>query len=230
MEFKQAMELNQNLPQTYGWYAFYLTLIGRFDQAEQMRQRAMQLDPFSVVLNADMGLMYYLERKYDRAIEQNLITLQMDPGLGALAHIPLGASYIMKSMYPQALESFSQLSMKLNTIVPTGHNITIAAMGYGYACSGKHQQAYDMLELLLEKDGEEYVSPFWVAVLYVGLSDYDQALDWLERGLRERDGSMVYLKVMPVFDPVRSHPRFQSILEQTGLANLPNSSDIQSGH
>ena len=217
-EFKHALRLNQNLVQTYSWYSLYLTFTGRFAEAEKMRERALQLDPFSVVLNADIGLALYLERKYDRAIEQNLKTLQMDPGLGALAHFPLGAAYLKKSRYSEAIESFSQMSRKLTGIIPTGHQIPIATLGYGYAYFGKEDRAEDMLELLMDKAKEEYVSPFWLAVLHTSLGQHDQALDWLEKAVDERDGFLVYLKVIPVFDPLRSQNRFISILQKIGLS------------
>lgn len=217
-EFKKALALNQNLAQAFDWYALYLTITGRFDEAGNMRQQALMLDPLSVVINADVGLALYMERKYEPAIAQNLKTLAMDPGLGALAHIPLGGSYLRTGKTQEGLKSFSEMNAKMISIAPTGHNITIAAIGYGYAWAGRTEQAYDMLELLMEKGGDEYVSPFWVAVLYIGLKEYDQALQWLDRAFEEKDGSLVYIKVMPVFDPVRTDRRFISLLEKTGLS------------
>jgi len=99
----------------------------------------------------------------------------------------------------------------------SGHPIAVAAIGYIYAMSGKKEDARMMLELLQERAREEYVSPYWVAILCTGLNNSDQALKWLERALKDRDGYMVFLNVEPVFEPLRNEPRFQELLKKMGF-------------
>jgi serine/threonine protein kinase/TolB-like protein/Tfp pilus assembly protein PilF len=217
IEFNSAIELNPNLAQTYGWYGFYLTLLGRFEEAAVMREKALDLDPFSVVINMDIGLELYFERKYDQAIIQNLKTLEINPATGVLSYIQLGSSYLEKSMFQEALKSFSTMSRNIAIVVPKGHPIPIAALGYAYAMSGRIEDANNMLELLLEKSEEEYVPPYWIAVVYTGLGDNNNAFKWLDKAYEEKDGSMVFLKVIPIFDSLRSDERYTQLLSKMGL-------------
>ena len=98
-----------------------------------------------------------------------------------------------------------------------GHSTIMAVTGYIHAVSGKKDEARDLLEILLEKSQEEYIGPFWIAVLYAGLGEHDQTLTWLEKSLEQRDGILVYLDVIPIFEYYHSDPRFINILTQMGL-------------
>jgi len=213
-EFKRAINLNPNYAQAYSWYAMYLTLMGRFEEAAEMRKSALKLDPLSGVINADIGLELYFERKYDQAIEQVQKTLAIDPIVGVLAYLPLGSAYLQKSMYQDAIETFSKMSMMLSKVAPKGHPIPIASLGYAYAVSGKIDDAENMLELLLEKSEEEYVSPFWISVVYTGLGKQDMAFKWLDKAYEKKDGFMVYMNVIPVFDSLRKDKRFSKLLKK----------------
>ena len=213
-EFKRAISLNPNYAQAYSWYAMYLTLMGRFDEASEARKTALELDPFSGVLNADIGLELYFERKYDESIKQIEKTLKIDPVLGVLTYLPLGSAYIQKSMFTDAIHTFSQMSWAFSGIISQGHPIPIAALGYGYAASGEKEDAENMVELLLEKSAEEYVSPFWIAAVYTGLGEKNKAFNWLEKAYHEKDCYMVFLKVIPIFDSLRSDQRFIALLKK----------------
>ncbi len=216
-EFNRAIELNPNLAQTYGWYSLYLTLLGRFDESVEMRKKALDLDPFSVVINADIGLQLYFERKFDQAIEQCLKTLEINPVIGVLSYIQLGSSYLEKSKIQEALKSFTTMSMMMTAKIPKGHPVPIAALGYAYAKSGRIDDAENMLELLVEKSEEEYVPPYWIAVVYAGLGDNNNAFKWLNKAYAEKDGSMVFLKVIPIFDSLRSDKRYSQLLSKMGF-------------
>jgi hypothetical protein len=93
----------------------------------------------------------------------------------------------------------------------------MAVTGYVHAVSGKKDEARDLLEILLEKSHEEYIGPFWIAVLYAGLGENDQALTWLEKSCEQKDGILVYLDVIPIFEHLHSDTRFINILTQMGL-------------
>ena len=210
-EFKRAIDLNPNYSEAHNWYAFYLTVMGRFREAHVVRRQAQELDPLSVVVKADAGLALYFERRFDEAIEQYRKTLEQDP-LFVAVYIPLGGAYVHKSMYEEAFEALSKASM-----FSRGLPIPVAALGYAYAVSGREEDAQLMLELLKERAGEEYVSPYWISVVYTGLGEKDQAFEWLERAYEEKDGSMILLKVEPIFDGLRSDSRFESLLKKMGF-------------
>lgn len=212
-EFLKAIELNQGYAFAYNWYALFLTVMGRFEEADTISEQAMKLDPLSTVIMANKGLEFYFKREYDRAIQQNLQVLEMNPMFHA-AYITLGGAYIQKSMFTDAIVTFSKAGL-----FSKGHPITVAGLGYSYAVSGRRDDAVTMLELLLDRSKNEYVSPYWIAVTYLGLGDKNQAMNWLEKGLEEKDGSMVYLKVIPLFDELRSDQRFIALLKRMNLHN-----------
>ena len=209
--FKKAIDLDPGYATAYSLYASYLTALGRSDEAQNMRQHARELDPLSTYILLDEALELYFEEKYDRTIEHCRKLIQTDPFL-ILAYIPLCGAYIQKSMYDDAIGILTRASW-----FSGGNQAVVAAMGYTYAASGKTGDAQMMAELLIEKSQEEYVSPFWIAVVYTGLNNKDEAFSWLEKAARQRDGSMVFLNVTPIFKPLRSDPRFQKLLLQIGL-------------
>ena len=163
----------------------------------------------AILLNE--GLELYFEKKYDQTINHCQNLLKMDPFL-ILAYIPLCGAYIQKSMYDEATEMLSRASL-----LSKGNHVVVAALGYVYSISGNDEDAENMLELLLEKSEEEYVSPFWIAVVYAGLGAKDESLTWLEKACKQRDGSLVFLDVIPIFEHLHSDPRFVNILTQMGL-------------
>jgi TolB-like protein/class 3 adenylate cyclase/Tfp pilus assembly protein PilF len=215
-ELKRAIEINPNYATARSWYAFLLTVMGRFEEATHVRKKALELDPLSPVINADVGLTLYFARRYDEAIEQFNKTLEIDPTF-ALAYIPLGGAYVQKKMYKEAIDAYQKFTIGL-AYAHLSHPIPIAALGHVYAVSGRTDDALTMRELLENKTGEyEYVAPYWMGVLSIGLGKKEQALNWLEKAYEGRDGSMVLLKVDPVFDGIRSDPRFTALLRKMGL-------------
>jgi TolB-like protein/class 3 adenylate cyclase/Flp pilus assembly protein TadD len=215
-EFRRALELNPSSARAHGWYSLFLTVMGRFEEALKEGKLARELDPLSVVIKADAGLALYFMRKYDESIGLYRNIIKTDPTFAA-AYIPLGGSYEQKSMYDSALAAFSTAG-----IFSKGHPIAVAALGHGYAVSGRLEDAHTMLELLRERSdsgiGESYwVGPYWVAAIYTALGDQEQAFTWLERGYQERDGAMVFIKVDPTLDPLRSDSRFSALLKKMRL-------------
>jgi len=215
-ELKLAIALNPNFAAARGWYAFLLTVTGQFREAEAVRSKARELDPRSPVINADIGLTLYFARRYDEAIEQYMKTLEIDPTF-ILADIPLAGAYEQKKMYTEAIERLQTVTVGLS-YASIRHPVPILSLGHVYAVSGRTDDARNMLELVEEMSKDQYVSPYWMGVISIGLGRKDQALSWLERAFKEHDGSMVFLKVDPVFDSIRSEPRFVGLLTKMRLA------------
>lgn len=210
-EFKKAISLNSGYMLAYNWYALFLTAMGSFEEASFLRKKCLELDPLSPVVYADYGLELYFEKKYDLAIEQNLKALELDPLFHA-AYITLGGAYIKQTRYAEAIATFSKASM-----FSKGHAVPTAALGYAYAASGRSEDALMVLELLQEQSKEKYVSPYWNAVIYTALNDREKAIKWLQSAYEEKDGSMVFLKVMPVFENLHNDPRFTKLVNKMGL-------------
>ncbi len=213
-EFKRAIELNPSNARAHSWYGLLLTAAGRFDEAVAEGERALRLDPNSAAIRSDAGLTLYFSRRYDSAIGAFKGVLQLDP-MFALAYLPLGGAYEQKQILDSARYWFSMAS------IFSGRNpIALAAMCHAYALSGMRNDAMTMLELLEEKSQSEYVATYWKVVAYLGLGQDQRALDLLELALNERDGMLVFLQVDPVFDSLRSHPRFKAVVDKMGIPHI----------
>jgi TolB-like protein/class 3 adenylate cyclase/Flp pilus assembly protein TadD len=210
-EFKRAIELNPSNSRAHSWYGLLLAVTGRFDESTAQGQLAFQLDPLSPAIRTDAGLAFYFSRRYDEAIAALKGVLQLDPTF-VVAYLPLGGSYVQKGMSNEALAAFSQASM-----MSRGHPIAVAALGHAYSLSGMKDDAVNMLELLEEKVKIDYVASYWKAVAHLGVGQNRQTLALLEQALAEHDGSLIFLNVDPVFDSLRSDPRFVALVERMKL-------------
>ncbi len=210
-EFKRSIELNPGYATARHWYAFYLTSLGRLDEAIREGQRAQELDPLSVIINRDLGLIYYYARKPDRAIEQYCKSLELDPNF-ALTHQALGRAYLLKGMREDALAA-----LRLAAALSSDSVAMCAALAHALAVTGSVVEARKILADLIERSRRSYVSPTNIAVVYAGLGENDEAMEWLEKALAEHNAGLMTLKVHPVFDPLRSDPRYQDLLRRIGL-------------
>jgi TolB-like protein/class 3 adenylate cyclase/Tfp pilus assembly protein PilF len=215
-ELQRAIEIDPNYVAARTWYAYLLTVLGRSTEAERVRQKAVELDPLSPLVHADIGLSLYLARRYDEAIKHFTQALTLDPTF-ILTNIPLGAAYVQQKMFNEAIAAIQQLTSGLN-LTSVQHPVPIAVLGHAYAAAGRKADA-QMLEKLLDSMAmKQYVPPYWRAAAAIGLGKKDEALTWLEKAFTDRDGSMMLLKVDPVFDQLRSDPRFVSLLKRMGLS------------
>ncbi|MFN2566009.1 MAG: protein kinase [Gemmatimonadaceae bacterium] len=213
-EFERAVALNPGYATAHQWYARYLTAVGRFDDAVRAVRRAQDLDPLSVIITAAVGYAYYFARDYDRAIAQCRKALEFDPNFSR-AHYNLGLVYEQKSMFGEAIAEF-QRAVALSGNTPTP--LYLAALGHAYARSGRRDDASKVLRELGELSKRRYVPPYHTAVVYVGLGETDRMFEWLKKAYDERSEWLVYLHVEPVFDSLRSNPRFADLVRRIGIA------------
>ncbi|MCI4325017.1 MAG: tetratricopeptide repeat protein [Thermoplasmata archaeon] len=211
-ELRRAVELNPNYPAAHQFYADYLKAMGRFDEALSEMGRAMELDPVSLAISTGLGHVLYLSRQYDRAIAQYRSALALDPGF-VQAHLWFGRPYLEKGMYDEAIAELRQ-AVELSR----GSTISLAVLGHAYASAGRSAEAREILAQLLNRARSTYLPSYWIALIYTGLAETDEALSWLERAEKERSSWLVWIKVEPRFDRLRSLPRFQAMLARMGLA------------
>ena len=209
--FQRAIELNPSYATAYQRYSLYLMAMGRTEESLAQMNRARDLDPLSISTNFSLGWRLYMARKYDQAVEQLQNTLEMDPNF-TLPRMVLGQAYEQKGAYPQALVEL-QKAVRLSHDSPP----MLGALGHAYGASGNRAGAEKILAQMKEESKDEYVSPFYVALVYAGLHENNDALDWLEKAFRDRSNAIAFLKVEPELDSLRSLPRFQSLLAQLRL-------------
>ena len=209
-EFQRAIELNPGYATAHHWYAWHLSLLGRFDEAIAEMKKAQNLDPLSLIINADLAELLVLAHHYDESIAQSRKTIEMDPNF-ALAHNQLGQAYLQKQMYVEAVAEL-QKAVELSGQSPA----FIANLARAYAATGKHTEAEKLLSDLKKRSNAAYSNAPEIAIVYVSLGDSDQAMSWLEKGYEERFNPGVLLR--PGFDPLRSDSRFQNLLRRIGLS------------
>jgi TolB-like protein/DNA-binding winged helix-turn-helix (wHTH) protein/Tfp pilus assembly protein PilF len=208
-EFKRAIELNPGYATAHHWYAWHLIVLGQNDEAIAEMRKAENLDPLSLIISADIADALLIAGHYDESMQQSRKTLEMDPNF-ALAHYQLGQAWVQKRMYNKAIAELQK------AIELSGDNSLFASnLAYAYAVSGRKDEAVKILNEL--KNREHHSSNFCeIALVYVGLGEKPQAMEWLEKAYEARFNPSILKR--PAFDPLRSDPRFQDLLGRIGLS------------
>jgi len=201
--FMRAIELNPGYASAHHWYAIFLTIAARFDDAIREIKLAQELDPLSPRINVNVGHVLIQAQKYDQAIESLEEAIEMFPDHRS-GYSLLGQAYLLKSKYEEALDQFQKID----------HRFWI---GITYAKMGKKIEAQKVLDDLIMQSELSYVRPFSIAEFYFALGEIDQGFEWLEKGYQERGDNIYELKVYPFFDSVRSDPRFTVLLKKMNL-------------
>lgn len=210
-ELKRAIDLNPSYANAHNSYASYLMSKGRVDESMAASNRARELDPLSLAISAQRGFLLENARRYDEAIEQLNSVIAVDPN-HYQAHWMLGHTYAVSGQFGEAIAS-AEKAVALSERAPGA----LGMLGMIYGLAGHKGKAKEILHELLKLDERRYVTPAALAYVYIGLGDKDQAFVWLEKAYRERSNFMVYLKVVPVADPLRSDRRFADLVHRVGL-------------
>ena len=210
-EFERAIELNPNYAEAHHFYSHYFLALGRTDESLRESERALELDPLSPDIAWHMGWHYYYAHDYDKAIEQLNKALELDPHSG-MAHVYLGLSYEQKGMLPRAIDEIE----KARALVP-GTPFGLWNLAHAYAVSGNRTEAKKILDQLEELSKHRYIAAYNRAIICSGLGEKDATLAWLEKAYQEHAFGIATLKLDPVFDGLRSDPRFQGLLRRIGL-------------
>ncbi len=210
-EFERALQLRPEYATAHQFYGYYLTAVGRLDDAIAERKKALELDPISPLLNSALGEAYYHARRFDVTIEQNKKALELDPSY-AIALVNIGRAYEQMGMHPQARAAFQRIL----AAVPEDPAI-LSLMGHEYAVSGDKANADKVLARLTQLSNTKYVPAIYFAVIFAGLNEKDDAFHWLDRAYDERCEYLVYLGTEPLADPLRGDSRFAKLLSRIGL-------------
>jgi len=209
--FEQALTLNPAYSRAHTFYPFYLSSLGRSEEALAVAKHSLDLDPASPAVSHSLAVQLYLARQFDNAIDQAHKTLELDPNF-AISYELLGEVYVSRGMYREGLSELEKYSA-----LSRGRAMSLALLGYAHARLGERSQALRMLEQLEATSKERYTPAFSFAVVYAGLGEKDQAFAWLEKAYGERTSRLGYLKVEPLWDPLRPDPRFADLVRRIGL-------------
>lgn len=206
-EFRRATQLNRNSADAHHGYALYLAAVARPAEAVAEIKHAEELDPLSLLTLTDAGWVFYLARQYDRAAEECRKAIELDPNFWYASTV-LGLAYEKLGRFEDAiavLEKAQRLD-KSPTI--------LEMLGGAYAAAGKTAEARRVLAVLTERSSREYVCPYEVSTVYVGLGDKSGAIDWLEKAEEERADCVPWIRADSKLDPLRSNPRFAKLLDR----------------
>jgi TolB-like protein/DNA-binding winged helix-turn-helix (wHTH) protein/Tfp pilus assembly protein PilF len=210
-EYRQAIELNPNYATAHHWYAEHLALLGHFDEALRESERARQLEPLSLIIAADKGVILYYSRQYDRAIEQFHAVQDLDPNFprsGMIRQV-----YAQKGMFAEMLAEHD----KRRPDVGAAFWIW-SERAYIFGRIGQRAKANKEIAKMEEWNRRHPVDPELFVAAYIGMGDKDQAFAWLEKAYTQHSNVVIKLRVDPLYDPLRSDPRFQDLLRRVGLA------------
>jgi DNA-binding winged helix-turn-helix (wHTH) protein/Tfp pilus assembly protein PilF len=210
-EFAHALRLNPDHATTHLWYGWYLATAGDFERALVELRRAHELDPLSLVVRSAMGEVLNASGQADSARLQLRATLELD-GRFALAHAALARVEVMAGAFQEAIAE-----ARLAIDCSGGDSGMVATLGYVYGVSGLRREARQVLAELREVAARRYVSPYYLAMVSMGLKQFDHAFEYLEQAYQERSGYLIWLRHMPLFAPPRQDPRFQKLLSRIGV-------------
>ena len=213
-EFKRSIALNPSWPAANHWHAEFVMTMGRQVEAIAKMKSSQELDPLFLILSVAIGWAFYMARRYDEAIEQLLRTVELDPNY-PMTHWTLGLVYRVTRRYDLAV-SAGEKAVDLSG----GSPLMRAALAHTYGVSNRANEARKILDELNTVGQHKYVAPHFFAGICIGLGENDRAIDYLEKSYQEHSHWLIYLHIDPSMDELRSHPRFQDLLQRVGLPEL----------
>jgi tetratricopeptide (TPR) repeat protein len=206
------MELDPELADIFAFYSlFYLVPMRRFDEAVEWIQKAIKLDPLSAELPYDLGFVYLSMRQYDCAIEQLRKALELNPQYPS-AKMFLVQCYMAIGKLDEGIRD-CEMGAQLSGRTP----LHLAFLGGAYAWAGRIGEAQKLLEELKKIGEKAYVPSSAFAAIYAGLKEIDKAFNWYEKVIEERETAAALYYLIPLFDPLRSHPRYHAMLRKMNL-------------
>jgi tetratricopeptide (TPR) repeat protein len=212
-EFLKAIALNPGYAQGLHWYALFLAAEGRKEESITEIKLAREIDPRSLIINANVGWCYYLAGNYDKAVEAEKETLRQDPSFG-VAYGYLSQAYLEKGLFNEAIDA----ARNFVSLAP-GDVSRRAELAAAYGRAGRKKEAQEILSAFSKMNDGQYISAYDWAMAYSGLGDKEETMDWLQKAYQERNGRLVNLGPHPQFAFLRKESAFQELVSRWQVAN-----------
>ena len=209
-EFRRAIALDPQYATAHQWYAEFLSWQGRFEEALGESERARQMDPLSLIIASDHESILYYSRQYDSALKQCRSMLELDPNYDR-AQSAMIHSYLQQGRYDEAIDGINRW------VAHDEGPWTLAWEAAVYGRSGHAEQARRALAKLEQMAGSREEGTAALLIAYSGTGQKERVLELLQRAYSERSNAVVQIKVDPMYDPIRSDPRFADLLRRVGL-------------
>jgi tetratricopeptide (TPR) repeat protein len=210
-EFLRSLNLDSDLPETLYRYSHLLAFTGRISEALPMAQRARELDPLNLRMNALEGQFLFYAGRIDDSLDRLQKTIEFEPNFW-LAHLFAARAYIGKKMYQEAVNEAIKAEQ-----LSGGNSEAVALRIYALAKFGKREEAQVALNELKNRANTRYVPSYCLALSYNALGDTNHAIALLEKGFEQRDVRMTFLKVEPKWDNLRHEQRFADLMKKMNL-------------
>ena len=209
--FLRAMELNPSSAQSYFWYSLYLDAMGRGEEAVLQARRARELDPIAKGAAANLGMQLVNAGRFEEASTEIANAFELDDEFWG-THWVHGNLHARQGNYAEAVTAYR------DAVHLSGRNsVSLASLGSAYALAGRKPEAESVLEELREAGRDRYLSPAFIAVVHAGLGQTDAAFERLEEAFQMRSRYLVWLKVAPEYEPLRSDRRYEELVARIGL-------------
>jgi tetratricopeptide (TPR) repeat protein len=209
-EYRLAIELDPNYATAHHWYAEYLALMGRLEEALAEMERARRLDPQSLIIATDKALILYYSRKYDLSMQEYLAVLEMDPNFPRVRG--LMSVYVEKGMRTELLATVDKLERRGEKSPWEWGELV-----YYNGRAGRLAEARSALKKIEELNKKQPIDPLVFTFSYIGLNEKELALQYLEKAHTQHSIALTSMGVEPMYDSLRSEPRFQTLLERMNL-------------
>lgn len=209
--FREALALDPDDPKTRRFYAAHLRNLGRFEEALAEIQVARELDPLFAFSHIEEGVIHYMARDFETAIEHFELRLRVAPEQRH-THTFIALAEAAGGRFEAAVQALDRADPDVT------NTLAVAVRGYIFGRTGRVAEARRMLDALDGLGPNRAVIPMQQALIHVGLGEFDVALDLLEASLEEPTNETRLLNVEPLFDPLRADPRFQDLLRRIGFS------------
>ena len=210
--YRRAIALSPGYARAHHWFGLdHLALVGRLDEAYAEVLAAHHLDPLSQILREGCGYIHMLRREYESSLSVYRELADLDPSFYK-AYSALGRLFSLMERYEEAIEMFER-ALVLGGPVPS----ILSGLGQTSAQAGRKAEARKYLEKLESMQKTQWVPASCFAIVHLGLGDHNQSLGFLEAACERREMAVTGLKVHPMYDPLRSEPRFQRVLQRVGF-------------
>ncbi|HYU32256.1 MAG TPA: winged helix-turn-helix domain-containing protein [Thermoanaerobaculia bacterium] len=218
--FRRALEISPGYATAHQWYSFLLAALGRHAEAIAQARQARELDPLSLVINSDLGMVLCFAR--DPAAEEQLRrTLELDPSF-AYARFELGVALQQQGRLDEAVAE-----LRLASSMAPDSPVMQAALGQVLARAGRTEEARTILAVLEDRATREPVEASLFAFLWTGLGERERAIDCLEEACREGSRFVAFLATWSIYDPLRDHPRWPALLRRAGLSPADSAAALE---
>ncbi len=211
-EHEEAIRLSPGDARARYFYGLHLMLMGRLTEATREMTQALRLDPLSKQAISALAYICYYAGDYEGALRECRHAIELSPTYFEVYGC-LGLTHIERGSVDEAIKAFQEADRLTGGVLPLAR----AFLAYALGLAGQRAEAGALLERLYADSQQRYVPPAYLAVAHIGLGEIEPAFRALEAAYAAKDGTLLYLRILPVFRPLADDSRFESLCRRLAL-------------